>query len=266
MYKDSLYAARCRREEVLRELPALPDAVARVYGARLGRALAGGAGILSFIVMIVDLALGGRHSSLLPAAAWLLMGTAYLVGAAVGRSRLRRLEQQLLEEGAEDVFGSLAELEAATPVERALHRAHRLEVVGFALPMVALTLLTPLFVHLVIGTTLLGVNIYQFSAWVLISLLLVGHAHLTLLILSVMHVLRIRDELNRGGSVAGASRGFWALLWTVAASSIPGAVLLCIPPILVALTGLLFVPWMFHWVGQRAVAERQLLEEHGLRV
>lgn len=266
MYKDSLYAARCRREEVLRQLSPLPEPVVRIHGARLGRAAAGGAGILAFGVMVVDLALGGRHSSVLLAAAWLLMGGTYLVGAAVGRAKLRRLERALLATGEDDVFGHLAEIEAATPVERALRLTHRLEVAGFALPMVALTLLTPLFVHLVIGTTLLGVNIYQFNAWVLISLLLVGHAHLTLLILSVMHVLRIRDELNRGGSVAGASRGFWALLWTVAASSIPGAVLLCIPPILVALTGLLFVPWMFHWVGQRAVVERQVLEDHGLRV
>jgi len=216
--------------------------------------------------MIVDLALGGRHSSILLAAAWLLMGTAYLTSGWIGRRRLRRYEKALLEDREDDVFGHLATIEAGSPLERVLSRSHRLEVLGFALPMVALTLLTPLFVHLVIGTTVLGVNIYQFSAWVLISLLLVGHAHLTLLILSVMHVLRIRDELNRGGSVAGASRGFWALLWTVAASSIPGAVLLCIPPILVALTGLLFVPWMFHWVGQRAVLERQILEDHGLQV
>ena len=31
--------------------------------------------------------------------------------------------------------------------------------------------------------------------------------------------------------------------------------------LLVALTGLLFVPWMFHWAGRRAIAEREALEQ-----
>jgi hypothetical protein len=265
VYKDNTVAACCRRDHLLRQVTPLPDAVLRLYAVRQGRTWAGGVGIASFLVMIVDLAAGGRHSSTMLVCAWAAMGVAYLVAKGVSRWHLCRAARHLLI-ATDDVFDDLARLQAGSPQEVAVRRAHRLEVLSFALPMVALTLITPLFVHLVIGTAVLGVNIYQFSAWVLISLLLVGHAHLTLLILSVMHVLRIREELNRGGSVAGASRGFWALLWTVAASSIPGAVLLCIPPILVALTGLLFVPWMFHWVGQRARAERALLDANGLVV
>ena len=45
-----------------------------------------------------------------------------------------------------------------------------------------------------------------------------------------------------------------------------GARNLGVPPLLVAMTGLLFVPWAFHWVGAAARAERAVLVDHGLVV
>jgi hypothetical protein len=50
-----------------------------------------------------------------------------------------------------------------------------------------------------------------------------------------------------------------ALLWTVAISTVPGAMLLFVPPLLVAATGALFVPWVFHWAARRAYVERAIL-------
>jgi len=265
VYKDSYFAAQCRRADLLRELHPLPAQLERLYAVRQARIFAGVTGIAGFLALVTEILASGERTSVMLVGTWLAMGLAFGVGRVLGGRRLRRALRRILV-SSEDPFIDLARLDGGGPLEVAVRRIHRLETASFALPMAAFTLLTPLFVHLVVGAGLLGVGLKNFNAWVLISLLLVGHAHLTLLILSVMHVLRIRSELDRGVSVVGASRGFWALLWTVAASSIPGAVLLCIPPILVALTGLLFVPWMFHWVGTRARQERFLLEDHGLAV
>lgn len=220
-------------------------------------------GLAGFVALVGDVLLGSHLSSYLLLGTWLAMGLAYLVSLRLVRWRLRVYSRRMLTPG-DNPFSDVARLDRGGPTEHVLRRTHSLEAASFMLPLIAFTLLTPLFVHLLIGAAILGVDLHNFNAWVLISLLLVGHAHLTLLILSVMHVLRVRSELDRGVPVQGAARGFWALLWTVAASSIPGAVLLCIPPMLVALTGLLFVPWMFHWSSRRAQQERGILEAQGL--
>jgi hypothetical protein len=49
----------------------------------------------------------------------------------------------------------------------------------------------------------------------------------------------------------------WAALgWTTVASSVPGAILLMVPPMVTFATGLVFVPPMFLWA--RAMAEREV--------
>lgn len=218
---------------------------------------------MGFVGLISEIFLGAFYSSYVLLGTWLAMAAVFVIVMLTSRRRLVRYSRRALQ-STEYVFDDLSRLERASPRELVVRRAHRLEMWSFALPAVSLTLLLPLTLHLVVGTTFLCMPLAQFNAWILISLLLVGHAHLTLIILSVMHVLRVRSELDRGAAVGGVSHGFWALLWTVTASTIPGALLLCVPPILVALTGLLFIPWMFHWISRRAESERLLLEEHGL--
>jgi hypothetical protein len=261
VYKDSAFAAQCRRDLIIRRLQPIDRDLIRLYGARQGRIWAGGAASFLFFALAVEIFCGARYSSYLLIADWVVMVLAYIIANAVARWRLTR-EPWLSSSG--DVFTDLARLEHRAPPELALHAAHRLEFLSFALPIAALTLMLPLTIHFLVGTIFFNVPIYRFNTWILISLVLVGHAHLTLLILSVMHVKRIRSELDRGVPPAGISRGFWALLWTVTTSTIPGAVLLCIPPILVALTGLLFIPWIFNWVARKAWMERVRLEANGL--
>jgi hypothetical protein len=52
-----------------------------------------------------------------------------------------------------------------------------------------------------------------------------------------------------------------ALGISVAVACVPGLVLVGIPPLLVALTGLMFVPAMFGAMRRRVVRERQALDE-----
>lgn len=263
VYKDSLFAANCRREDLLRSLTPLPPELVALHSRRLARITGGTAGIAGFVALVISVIAGSEFACLVLVGTWVAMAVAYLLTRPIVRWRVHALARRMLQLG-DDPLADVARLERGGPTELVLRTTHRLEAASFMMPLVAFTLLTPLFAHLLIGTTILGVSLHSFNIWVLISLLLVGHAHLTLLILSIMHVLRVRAELDRGVQVQGAARGFWALLWTVAASSIPGAVLLCIPPMLVALTGLLFVPWMFQWASRRAQQERAALEAQGL--
>ena len=234
-----------------------------MHSHRRARIWAGGAGLVGFLALILAVLLDGQCAAYILLGTWLATGLSYGVAHRVTRWRIHAMDRR---RGAisDDPLVDVARLERGGCIEQMLWSTHRLEAPSFILPLVALTLLTPLSAHMLIGTTVLGLNLYSFNAWVLISLLLVGHAHITLLVLAVMHVLRVRAELDSRAPVQGAARGFWALLWTVAASSIPGAVLLCIPPMLVALTGLLFVPWMFHWASRCAQRERGDLEAMGL--
>lgn len=258
MYKDSVFAAQCRRDDLLRSLEPLPGELIRVHGNRTGRIWAGAVGILGFTAVAAEAFRPVGHATELLVSCWAAMALTYVIAARIGRWRFEANLRQA-RTVSDDVFSDLARLEITLAGTESLRRVSRLEAASFVLPIAALSLLAPLSVHLAVGLALIGTDLQDFNAWVLISLLLVGHAHVCLLVLSVLHVFKVRNELDRGTRVIGATRGLWALVWTVAASSVPGVVFLCIPSLLVALTGLVFVPWMFAWVSRRAQWERWLL-------
>ena len=89
-----------------------------------------------------------------------------------------------------------------------------------------------------------------------------GHAHAALAICAARHATLIQRELDRGAPVEGLSRGLWAVLWSAAAAALPGAALLFVPPLLVAVTGLVLVPFTFGWAARAAVMERALIRAH----
>jgi hypothetical protein len=263
VYKNSFFAAQCRRSHLLRRLKPLDAQLVRLYSIRKGRIWAGAIGVFGFFALIAEIFSGAVYSSYLLIANWGAMALAFLMARLVATWYLRYKFKKILLPS-DDVFLDLARIEGQELQTFALRKVHQLEMRSLVFPIASLTLMMPFTIHFLVGTLFLCIPFSVFNAWFLISLLLVGHAHLTLLILSVMHVVRIRNELDRGAVVGGIAQGFWALLWTVTASTVPGAVLLCIPPVVVALTGLLFIPWMFHWAAKRAQQERFLLEDHGL--
>ncbi|PIE17398.1 MAG: hypothetical protein CSA65_09050 [Proteobacteria bacterium] len=269
MYRDHLYAARCRQQQLSREgsSEAAPPELIRVYARRVARIWGASFGLAGLLAMVFHflVTMNERALSLYIVGAWLAMGVAYLAVRLLAPTLLRwRLRRAYATSG--DIFFDLGRLEDQTPRDFALATAHRYERLGFQLPLVALALLAPLSIHLGVALAFLGLSISGFGTWILTSAALVGHAHLTLALFAVFHVVRVQRELDTGTRVTGASRGLIALLWTVGASAIPGVVLLCVPPLLVALTGLLFVPWAFHWVGAAAQAERATLVDLGLVV
>ena len=269
MYRNHIVAARYRQKDLSREggIDTLAPEIRRVGARRLARIWSAGVALASLVAMLFHFAFT-IHLETLSAyvvGAWVGGGLAYVVVRLVAPWWLgRRVRRAYATTG--DIFFDMGRFEAQHPRDYVLGRAHRLERLSFQLPLVALALVAPLSIHFVVGMLFFDVSFAGFGNWILTSAALVGHAHLILALFGVFHVVRVQRELDAGVHVSGASRGMVALVWTVGASAIPGLVLLCIPPLLVALTGLLFVPWAFQWVSSAALIERTALVEAGLRV
>jgi hypothetical protein len=98
-----------------------------------------------------------------------------------------------------------------------------------------------------------------FDWWICASLILVGIAHLALAYLS----MRFADEVEETSLAElehRSPRSGWAALgYTILWSALPGLVAAGIPLIVVAITGLVFVPAMFGLMRRRVIAERVAL-------
>jgi hypothetical protein len=90
----------------------------------------------------------------------------------------------------------------------------------------------------------------------LMSMALVGAAHLTVAIFSARHVILVQRELDAGKIPVGAKRGWVAMGLSVAAGCVPGALLIGIPPLIVAATGTVYLPLLFSQVARRMAHER----------
>lgn len=266
VYKDHLYAARCRLDQLAdrprpQETEISPD-LAAVHGVRSARVAAGCTGLTGFTVVVGSLLVHGGVSAYLLIGTWVAMGLAYVLTQFGGRfAAVRRYRADAALSG--DVFADLARLESRAPLRMAVARTDRLEQLSFALPLAVFALLVPLSLHFLFSLVFLALDPEVFGGWMQVSYILVGHAHLTLLVFAVMHVSAVRAELSRGVEPGAAGRGFKALLWTTLVSALPGIILFCIPPALVFLTGLFFVPWSFSWATRAMQAERITLERHG---
>ncbi len=263
-YRDSTEGAAIRYAQLLDSTRADTDipAVARVFGARAGRVGVGVAGIVgagALALATLSNAAGPSASSKLSLtgillASWPVMGVAYLLGRAVGAYRMAGVTTP---RRTGDVHGDLARLEQEDPGAEARRVATRLERASIGLPMVAMALLAPLTLHY--GVYALFDKHADFDGWVAMSLVIVGHAHLVLAAL----YWRFADKASRQSveeiALAGTRPGWRVLGITVGLSAVPGALLLLIPPVLTAATGVLFNPLLFHWMVSKLVAERRVL-------
>ena len=158
-----------------------------------------------------------------------------------------------------DTFADLDRLRHVKPNEILAKWAVKLERASVALPLVAASLLGPLTVHRLI---VFGMSAREFNQWIGVSMLIVGHCHIALAIFAVS----FSKKLHASGSprVLGKSSGWRAYWIAVTLSLLPALFLLGIPTIMVAGTGLFFVPWMFRAAGSKIERERILLgiEEH----
>jgi hypothetical protein len=258
-YRDFVMGARVRYDDLVERARHATGiaAASRVFAARTARIWAGAAGIAGTVLLVtvaIATAWFGWRSSFLTeilVLSWPVMGAAYLLGRYFGAARVARLA---VPRPTADILADLARLEGARPVEVARAGAARLERASMALPMVAVGLLAPLSIHAPFAFMLAHGEV---DRWILLSLAIVGHAHLVLAAMYV-YFARRASKLDSEALVAARSRLEWSA-WgaTVAASAVPGIVFLLIPPVLTAVTGLLFNPVLCRGMVKTIVAERR---------
>ena len=245
------------REELEPLLPRLRE----VTQARVARIAAGAAGVVGAIAMCWYAATtdSGAATYALVFGTLALAGTWALVRAVLaGAGRFARvapepeltgdLDRDLALIGDSDVRWQVRALEA---------RADKLETASIALPFAGLTFLLPLFLHWLFGVSVLRESVESYAQWIRISLVVVGHAHIGLAVLGYLFA----RKLHRSSSATLASLRVhheWAKIWliTIGISSVPGIVFLLVPPILVAITGVAFIPFMVTSLYRAVVRER----------
>lgn len=244
-----------------------------MYRTRLRRKVAGVAGMGgAAIVCIGVLFVYGRW---LPEVSLvLLLFAAPLVGLLSGwlagswaqdqaMSRHRRLI-----EGEGDLRLSVERLTQYQPEREIAQQVQALGHISIAAPLMALSLLSPLLIHItflgaleISSPTPFNWKFWNDAAeWIGISLIIVGHCHLVLAYLSRKYTKEMSSATSSQLEHL-SDKGWRAWGVTTASSLFPGVLLIGIPVFLVGLTGVAFIPLMFGWAKRTLLREQRRLEE-----
>jgi hypothetical protein len=249
------------------------DVARRIASRRIGRAVGGGVGVaIAVAAFAIGLVAFFRRGELVHPDLRTSTELLYLAWpvALVAGALSRLLARPLLALGGRVTMSGnpsidLARLESADPLREVCDVAMSWERRSAALPMAALSLLAPLSIHGIVWFALArpetaDSGMDDFGTWIAVSVILVGHAHLALLVCAVRWACRLRS-VETGMLWVGVGRAWGtALLVSGGIACLPGVVLLAIPPILVLVTGLAFVPLMYHWTARTIERERRALE------
>jgi hypothetical protein len=244
------------RERQAREWPER-DAARKVAARRIARAAAGATGLLvgggAFLSALADFAVrpsvwaAGRDSGLLTAlllSAWPAALVVWgLTRTMAGGAIRRRVHAPLALTG--DAGEDLLRLQREDSLGEARALAARWECAGAALPLAALSMVAPLSLHFLVRSLFAPVRVADFDGWIVLSVILVGHAHVALCICAVLWARALSERHT--ATLADGLRGSMlkALFITVGVAALPGVLLMGIPPLLVLVTGLVFVPAMY---------------------
>jgi hypothetical protein len=248
--------------------PYLPE-LRSVRAARVARIVGGAAGVAGAAAMAITSAMTSEDHAPMYAligggvaavASWLV--TRIGLGVA-GRFRFGISLKEKLPMLSGHLANDLESLDQSDPLPRIERHLSGLELWSTSLPLIAMSLLMPLTLHLIVAP-LFGPH-YDFtrsySEWIRISLVIVGHAHLAVALLSYLFARKMKKMETSELATLNVNRS-WAKAWgiTIGVSAVPGVVLLLVPPILTALTGLLFIPAMFFAMHSRTLKERRVIE------
>jgi hypothetical protein len=273
-YRDPRYAASIRIQQMRERFGELeegvPDTIVVIYARRVARMWAGGTAIAGFVAVVLAAILYGLSGSGAPAVsptfvlvdAVLLSLLVYAI-ALVAAGAAFRSRMSTSSDG--DELARAARLEDSSIRREAAREAASSERRSLALPMAGFSLLAPLSMHLAVWcfSDHPGAGserwLRSFDWWICASLILVGIAHLALAYLCMRFADEVEEtslaELERRSPRSGWAALGYAVLW----SCLPGVVAIGIPVVLVAVTGLVFVPAMFWLMRRRVIAERVAL-------
>ncbi len=256
------------------------EIAAKVFAAREGRIAGGAVGASLAVAMFLE-AVAARLSDqdaegsvLLLPSGWIAAVVAMAVARAWALARATRaLRREPVLTG--DALVDLPLIGAADPLGELRARAIARETKSVAFPLAALSLLGPLTIHgaicLVIwmATGAAG-EVRDFGFWIATSAVLVGLAHAALVLQVVLwarslrrrETARLRDKLHSAWSKALLITGGVALVPAIfIAWGEELAPFVVIPPILVLLTGVLFLPFAYLGAARCLEQERVALDE-----
>lgn len=266
-YEHIVGARLAETSELRGELTPMLPALRAVTRARLARIAAGGVGVAAALAMTFCAAWFSDKSSdpsptyallygsLAAMGTWLVARTGLGLGARLRRreSGELRLSGQLDED--------LARIDAQDP-RAELHRverlANRLELPSVALPAAGISFLFPLLSHwLFLLVTGSAREMGDFAQWIRISLVIVGHAHIALVVCGFLFAKKLRG-LSLDALTDLKIHREWLKAWliTIGVSCLPGILLVLVPPILVAITGIAFIPAVWLLLHRAVRAER----------
>jgi hypothetical protein len=267
VYRDPDLCARSERDAlVLRRDRELAGAgpVLRAFRRRVTRIAAGGmlavAGSAMWLSVLAAKAAEGLESTSWRAAwaplaipvAWSLAALAALVAGALVAGRLALRYPRV--SASDDPWRDLQRLTELPTIAALRRRATQLETASVLWPLVGLALLAPISIHCVVAVV--AGSGKDFAIWMGLSAIIAGPAHVALVICAVRFARRLRDRPR--SEIVGAG---WRALWiTTIVSTVPFALMLAIPPLLVLVTGLVFIPWSFG--RMLVVVERERIALH----
>ena len=132
-------------------------------------------------------------------------------------------------------------------------------------PLVGLSALMPLTLHFLVfmlmegpGRVVYGRGIEHFSVYIGLSSLVVLPAYLMLFYECFAHAKKV---LQSAPEHVDQTDGGRALLRTALAGCLPGVAIFGVPPLVVAVTGLFFIPFSFTWIRRLYFKEQASLTE-----
>src|SRR5687768_1587868 len=185
VYRNADQVVRARRDEAMtwwreavRELDRAPSIV---YARRVARTTAGRVAPFGFTAMALAAIQGpeGVQTHIL-VASWGLIAFVYVVAYVAAGDRLQRALRGVARVTA-DPWADLERLERETPADFVRRWAVPLERASVRWPLLALSLLLPLALHLLVyGAFATPWRAMEFNVWISISVVAVGHCHLIL--------------------------------------------------------------------------------------
>lgn len=234
--------------------PWLPR-LASIQRSRIARTLSGAVGISGAVAMALAAAVAeGREPTLILIASvvgmvgvWL--ATHLVLAIAAGRPREEPYAPPALSG---DLRTDLERLDGDDALVHLRARLARTEDLNLDLFAIAICLLAPLSIHGVIGF-LMDASMVEYARWIRISLILVGHAHITLAVMAARYVRQLRNPVAGKEPSWGTAFG-----WTILVTCLPGVILFAVPPLVSVFTALAFVPLLFAFLKGRVQSERAI--------
>jgi len=231
-------------------------AFSRTFRRRFARSLGAVGGMFGLVVTLVRGSIGAlapTYDEAITAEFFFLSLLAFPVGYALGWAIAPAVERRALRRACaadDDPVAALEALRHATGETITAGVARSWEIAGLALPLIATALLGPLTLHapFFLGTLRPA---QEFGQWILLSAVIVGHAHLAFGYFAYRHVRRLTQGERLG---ARSALAIWGK--TILVSAVPGVLLAGIPPIITAVTGVFLVGPMLYWAHRTQEAER----------